>query len=280
VWNIAFKFNEPDFADQLKRLAQAYGRGMHEVIKQQGGLLLEDITRATPPRGSHALAATAKQESWAVQRRIGYNSTKTGVESALKHWPKLFGEHRTEEEFSDPTVNRPSHELYRLMKAKKFVHAQTLLDSMNMGGAGVVARGTTALHKSLRKNGRVPKKTRAYIVAFGPSVNGVVKKRQQKVGLGKSGWMKGAEVLGTLGKYPTWITRHGANGAALFSPPGGKVSLWVKNTMKYMADFNNEFRIVSSAITSRRAKLEKEIQKVIAANTRKQRRANRKTLNA
>ena len=272
MWNIAAKFNESGFADQLNRLAQAQGKAIHTTIKEQGGLLLSDIVRGTPPRGRRALAATGRQESWATQKRIGENAAMRGVRVALKYWPFLFGEDKTADSLNDPKSNRPSAELYRLMKAGKFVHAQTLLDSMNKGGSGVVARGTKELHKKLRRRGRVPWNTKAYIVASGPSIKAVVKERKAKVGLGKSGWMKGAVVLGTYGKYPTWITRHGANGIAYFSPPGPKVLLSVRNTMNYVGDANNENRIVSNAIRTRRLKLEKQIQQTVAANFRKARR--------
>jgi len=275
VWNIAAKFNEAGFAEQLNRLAKAQNKALHTTIKEQGGLLLTDIVRATPPRGKMALAASGRQESWATQKRIGENAVRRGVESALKFWPLLFGQDKTADSFSDPKGKRPSNELYRLMKAKKFAQAQTLLDSMNMGGSGVVDSGTKELHNRLRIRGRVRRKTKPYIVASGPSVNAVLRQRKAKVGVGKSGWMAGAAALSILSKFPSWITRHGANGAAYFSPPGAAVILWVRNTMGYIADAANELRIVSSAIRSRRAKLENQIVKTVEGNFRKQRRLNR-----
>jgi hypothetical protein len=222
-----------------------------------------------------ALAATARQESWAVQKRIGEKATRFGVTTALKYWPWIFGQSRTAEDFNKPDQNYPSAHLYRLMKRKKFKEAETLLQVLNVANAGIVERGSKQLHNSLRKRGRVPRKALPYIVASGPSVNAVIRERVKKVGLGKSGWMQGAAVLGILNKFPKWVTRHGANGAAYFSPPGAKVILWVKNTMKYLADASHELRLVTSALTSRREKLEKQIAKTIEANFKKQRRLQR-----
>src|SRR6185436_13276714 len=99
MFNIAARFNEAGFTDQLNRLASSQGKAIRDTIKEQGGLLLTDIVRATPPRGKLALAASSRQESWATQKRIGENAVRRGVESALKYWPHLFGGDKTADSF-------------------------------------------------------------------------------------------------------------------------------------------------------------------------------------
>ena len=52
---------------ELARFAEATDRDLAAVLRQQAGLLGEDMMRATPPVGKF----TGAKESWSAQRKIG-----------------------------------------------------------------------------------------------------------------------------------------------------------------------------------------------------------------
>jgi hypothetical protein len=213
----------------LKLLAQVEARSEGNLLRGECGRLLRVIIAKTPPRTKSQGLAAVKRDILNVARPIR---------------PKDIG------------ANRATR---RALASGDVDAVQTALDALT-GGDFAGRRAvilTPAMHQAARdRRGRVRKDLNQAAINAG-EVRQYIKTVQQRVGMAKGGWAKGARA--TRASVPQWASRHSRVAGVtdrlnnLLRP-----SITVINRSSWVNRREAE-RIVGNAMTSRRRSIESRI---------------------
>ena len=263
-----------NWANQVRRLIDAYGKGADEVLRSQARLFVRDAMRFTPPFGDEPI-----RESWGTQRKMGIGAivddmkkmmlaaSQLRILSAGSPTAHLWKKQLAEEE--EPTLRR----LQATIKTEKRLLWGVWPEAKVARVEGKMGRGRRYKKAGsyLLYNGEPP----PYFAPRGrldipPELREIVKRKTKKVGRSKAGWVKAADALGLKG-IPAWVRKETGISNGIFSSEGSglEISYTVGSLVPWMQHKGKELNIIERAWRNRQRNIEKEIENVLRANARK-----------
>lgn len=218
-----------DYVRRLQLLAQIEAKSEGNLLRGECGQLLRVIIAKTPPRTKSQGMAAVKRDILNVARPIR---------------PKDIG--------ASPAARRA-------LAQGDVGTVQTALDGLS-GGDLAGRRAvifTPAMHQAARdRRGRV-RKDLGQAAVNARQVGQYIRRVQQRVGMAKGGWAKGAQA--TKASVPQWASRH-SRVAGVTDRLGSllRPSITVINRSSWVRRSEAE-RIVGNAMTSRRRSIESRI---------------------
>lgn len=249
------KIDARAFNRQLRQYTATLRIEQRAGLRKQAALLAKDLIKATPPFDRRLSKGTFTQ-SFKTQRDAG----RAAVASDVNRLFKVALPARVLKQLPPAEAKRAK----RYARNGEWDKLATMLHRMNGKAGSVVgrhvhARATPALHQASRnQRGRVRKGATAY-VRNAPSINALIRQRQQDVGTWKSGWMPAARRLSVKG-IPRWIAgKSGSGSIADHSAAPRNASIALINSVR--GDTGRNINIAKAALQNRVRSMRTEIER-------------------
>jgi len=225
-----------------KKLAGAslvMGKSIGELLKFYSGPAIMDLMRSFPPMGS-----TSGTEAFGIQRRFGLAAVGRDVAKVYVTLASVAEDVRTAANDPDDGAVRG---FVRYARRGNTAEAHAMLTRLGLGQwtRPDLGQFDAKYHSDSRgRRGRVRRHRPAQIVTDVPVLRRFVKQQQDRVGLEKSGWLRGYQAAGGARSVPRWIRRHSGTGSASdltrrkFAP-----TLTVRNAVRYAGDHRGIVRL-------------------------------------
>ena len=261
-----------DWANQVRRLIDAYGKGADEVLRSQARLFVRDAMRFTPPFSNAPIT-----ESWQTQRMAGFAAIIRDMKGMMSAASQL----RVLSSGSDVAAW-----LAGLARDNKGKFIDTLQTKFRLGFGDVLDKpDKKTVDAALDSRKRYRRNQQSYIIHNGnipsyfnasgrlavpPELAAIVQERTALVGLAKAGWVKAAQALGMKG-IPPWVKKKAGRSQGIYETDGSglTVSYTVGSRVPWMQARGRELNIIGRAWRNRQRNIEKEIERVLKANARK-----------
>jgi len=224
-------------------------------LRNQARLMNRDLVKLTAPTGNAPI-----NESFNVQRQFGMRA----IESDIR---KLFKEFYDLQIIKEPTNQVLAMRLRAMAQRRDYEGIKRVLQNIGFPVLDVMEAPDEHLYELLRnKKGRITGNAarRPVVVIARGSVAKLIKFKQAKVGLGKSGWLHGADKLGLRG-IPNWITRHNGDGSYYEkqSADGDVITITIANRVGHVQSSGKDNRIVDRALQNRRRAWNEQIKAML-----------------
>lgn len=263
-----------NWANQVRRLIDAYGKGANEVLRSQARLFVRDAMRFTPPFGEAPIT-----ESFEEQRKMG----RAAIVDDMKRMMLAASQVRILSAGNDASAFWARR--LKENESAALPELQTAIQSGKRLLSGVWDKVTVPRVEGKMGRGRRYKRNESYLIFNGrpprlfsgnrrldvpPELREIVRRKVNKIGRSKAGWVKAADALGLKG-IPRWIRSQSGTSAGIFDSEGGglQVSYTVGSLVPWMQTKGRELNIVERAWKNRQRNIEKEIENVLRANARK-----------
>lgn len=236
-------FPEAEFNAMLERYQAETGKSWPELLRQQGRLIAVNLALETQPYGFDQAQEMGKG---AVLRDIGriywsLSEAYQGLKEKSEKAARVF---------------------WKAALQKKWDLATRILKSSGIDAP--IGKLQEDLHPARRdRRGHVRKNSLSQVVPDARQIDRYIKKIQNRVGTGKSGWATVANELGGMRGIPHWVKRNkGAGGVDDKSRSFNNPSIGIHNDVPYIANLCKQ-AAVNKATRMQKEKMEKHIEKVL-----------------
>jgi hypothetical protein len=252
------------FSDSLYRLADETNRDFGDVVRQNARLVAVNFAFQTQPFGDGDKAR--QQGIEAVRRDISnvYRTPEIIFTQIQKQMKNGKG--------GPAQADRAARAFYGAVMKGNSAIAQQILRSLNIfdSGAAIGKFDKGAAHQQRRnRRGRVGSRRASLIVTNPKQLAAYVRKIENRVGFGKSGWAAAARDLGSTRGIPGWVTRkRGPGGARDQTRSTNNPHVVIHNDVTYIDQILTASQM-AEALRIQREKMVKMIEIVIEKNARK-----------
>ena len=252
--------DDREFQKWLARYAAETGRGLKEILREEGGLLAKDVMRVTPPTWGGGQFS----QSWAKQKSAGVMAVNRDI--ARSYMPLS----QVQKEARSLTGDVSAKVFFRLVNRDVPAALLWMQDAgMPQEMIDAVRRGVKSFdggadHERKRgRRGRVL--SRSPSVVKGAGLASYRKKKLARVLRLKAGWYKAAAGLPLRG-VPSSIMKASAFArGSRIDQTGAKKNPYISlvNHVQYAGDANGDIRFTNIATAHRRGVFVKKVERIV-----------------